>query len=149
MSYYLELMKNNEISFLVWKEEAKKEIKNRKNKLYFKNIPISKTDAKLELLFKKIENDSIKYDRNIGAVASLAKILYTIEGKESSFNLINKALNNDKAFKDIYLNMGKKLYTLGKLDDSSQYFTKILEIDNNNENALSFQRKIKLRMSYP
>ena len=119
------------------------------NKLYFKNIPLVKTNIKPDSLFEKIENAPVKYDTYRGAIASLVEIQNTLNGIDKALNLIDRAFSIDNEFKSNYSSLGKKLYALGKLDEASQCFVKLVEIDSKDEDALSFLRRIELRKKYP
>lgn len=87
----------------------------------------------------------MKYDYYRGLVSSLVNIFYVIENFETTLYLIDQVVGIDKDFKEFYSMLGKRTYALGKLDESTKCFTKLLDIDDENENAKDMIRKLKLR----
>ena len=114
-----------------------------KESLLYRNIPAPKTDLDFDQLIESIRMDEIKYDRYRGT-SDLVTILNAMQGFGETLSFIEKLVGIDSDFKIHYSQLGKKLYALGKIEDSLTCFTKLLELDDD-EDAEEMIGKIKLR----
>lgn len=115
--------------------------------LLYKNIPASKVELNLDQLIGKIASDEVKYDRYRGAASALIPILDTVFGFEDALNFIERLTGIDSEFKVNYTQFGKRLYALGRLEESSRIFTELHQLDVDNEDAEEMLRIIELRKS--
>jgi len=53
-----------------------------------------------------------------------------------------KAVHLKPDYLDVHLNLGKVLYTRGKLKDAASHFQSVLKLDPNNPEAIVYMKKM-------
>ncbi len=113
--------------------------------LLYRNISTSKVDVSVSQLIKAMQSDDIKYDKYKGSISTLVTIFDVLYGAERALNLVSQAVEIDSDFKVNYVQYGKRLYALGRTEDSLKAFTELLAVDRENEAAKEMLRKIEQR----
>jgi hypothetical protein len=106
-----------------------------KNDLIFKGIKAKRIDFDMKQFLQDFAKSKIRSDYYYLAVSSLANILNTLQGIQVSMVFLTNVIGIDEEFSSSFINFGKKLYALGKLNDSRTCFAKVLEMLPNNSDA--------------
>ncbi len=101
-----------------------------KNELNYKGIHAEKIDFEVDQFIKSILQEDFKFDNYYSAVSSLIPILNTIKGFKQALDFIEKIVQIDKEFLANFINFGKRLFAIGKVQEAEVCFRKVLEIDS-------------------
>jgi CubicO group peptidase (beta-lactamase class C family) len=104
-----------------------------KGELNYKGIHAEKIDFDIGQFIKSILQKNFKFDYYYPAVSSLVNILNTLQGIKQALDFIEKIVQIDKEFMGNFINFGKQLFAIGKVQEAEACFTKLLEFDSENK----------------
>ncbi|MHA2247049.1 MAG: hypothetical protein ACXADY_19045 [Candidatus Hodarchaeales archaeon] len=114
-----------------------------KGELNYKGIHAEKIDFDIDQFIKSILQKDIKFDNYYTAVSSLVNILNTLPGFKQALDFIEKIVQIDKEFMGNFINFGKRLFAIGKVQEAEVCFTKVLEINSENREVKEMSKQIK------
>jgi CubicO group peptidase (beta-lactamase class C family) len=112
------------------------------NELNYKGIHAKKIDFDITKFLDNLKNNKIKFDYYSKAISSLVNILNNLQGFKYTFEFLEKIIQIDKEFNNNMASFGKRLYSSGKVQEAIVCFTKVLDIDPENNEAKEIIDKI-------
>ncbi len=116
------------------------------DELNFMGIPAKKIDLDIDQVINVIKSDKNNLDAYYITAITLVHILIATDRISEAISFAERVVEIDESFKIIYSRVGDKMYTFGKYKEAHQLFTKLTEIDTQNERDTIMLKKIKEKL---